>query len=188
MVVALGTVGGAACLTSRAQTPAEHPALEVPAPPDRVIPQVPPPEPTPVIEPVDDLPTGTKPASSTRTNNKPPARPPAQDPPKPENKPDPPATETPAPVQNPPPAPQLKLPENTDAGVMSRQIRDTIERTRRMLGQTDRTKLTALRQKAFDDAQLFIKQAEDAVNAKNFVFAKELADKAERLAKEVQNR
>ena len=186
LLIALSIAGGSACLTGRAQTEAERPALDVPAPPDRVVPQVPPPEPPlPAIEPVEDLSSGTKPSPPAR--NKPLAsKPPAQDPPKPESKPDPPVTETPPPA-TPPPAPQLKLPENADA--QSRTIRDTIERTRRMLGQTDRTKLSSRdRQKAFDDAQLFMKQAEDALNAKNLVFAKELADKAERLAKEVQNR
>jgi hypothetical protein len=186
VLVVLSTAGAAGCLTGRAQTEAERPALDVPAPPDRVVPHVPPPEPPlPAIEPVEDLSSGTKPAPPTR--NKPLAsKPAAQDPPKPESKPDPPVTETPPPA-TPPPAPQLKLPENADA--QSRTIRDTVERTRRMLGQTDRTKLSSRdRQKAFDDAQLFMKQAEDALNAKNLVFAKELADKAERLAKEVQNR
>lgn len=189
LLIGLSIVGGSACLTGRAQTEAERPALDVPAPPDRVVPQVPPPEPPlPAIEPVEDLSSGTKPAPPTR--NKPLAsRPAGQDPPpKPEVKPDPPATET-APPPATPPAPQLKLPENADPGVMSRTIRDTIERTRRMLGGTDRSKLSSKdRQKAFDDAHLFMKQAEDALNAKNLVFAKELADKAERLAKEVQNR
>lgn len=185
LLVVLGAAGGAGCITGRAQTPAERPALDVPAPPDRVVPQVPPPEPPlPAIEPVEDLGSGAKPAPPARS--KPPAKPP-QDPPKPESKPDPPATETPPPT-TPAPAPQLKLPENADPGVMSRTIRDTVERTRRMLGGTDRSKLTALRQKAFDDAQGFIKQAEDALNQKNLVFAKECAEKAERLAKEVQSR
>lgn len=186
--VVLCTAGAVGCLTGRAQTQTERPALDVPAPPDRVVPQVPPPEPPlPAIEPVEDLSSGTKPAPPAR--NKPLAsRPTGQDPPpKSEAKPDPPVTEATPPPATPPPAPQLKLPENADA--QSRTIRDTIERTRRMLGGTDRSKLSSRdRQKAFDDAQLFMKQAEDALNAKNLVFAKELADKAERLAKEVQNR
>lgn len=185
LLVVLGAAGGAGCITGRAQTPAERPALDVPAPPDRVVPHVPPPEPPlPAIEPVEDLGSGAKPTPPARS--KPPAKPP-QDQPKPESKPDPPVTETPPP-QNPAPAPQLKLPESADPGVMSRTIRDTVERTRRMLGGTDRSKLTALRQKAFDDAQGFMKQAEDALNQKNLVFAKECAEKAERLAKEVQTR
>ena len=52
VLVVLGTVGGAGCLTGRAATPAERPALEVPPPPDRVIPQVPAPEPVSGLVPV----------------------------------------------------------------------------------------------------------------------------------------
>ena len=187
LLVVLSTVAASACVTTRAQTPEDRPALEVPAPPERVIPQVPAPEPALLpVEPLDEL-IITKPSSPTRSN-KPPAKPPEG--PKPDtNKPD----VTPAPPTDPAPAPapvtpQLKLPENGDAGVLSRQIRDSVERTRRVLGQTERAKLTALRQKAFDDATGFVKQAEDALNAKNLVFAKEVAEKAERLAKELQNR
>ena len=44
------------------------------------------------------------------------------------------------------------------------------------------------RKKAYNDAKLFATQAEEAINAANLVFAKELADKAERLAKELQGR
>lgn len=176
----------AACITSRAQTPAERPALDVPKPPDRVIAQVPPPEPPPpAIEPVEDIPANIKPNSPTKTNK--PAPKPNQEPPKPDAK----AAETappvdPAAAQPQPVTPQLKLPEAGDAGVLSRQIRDMIERTRRVLGQTSRAKLPPLRQKAFDDASLFVKQAEDALNANNLVFAKELAEKAERLSKDLR--
>ena len=183
VLLALSVVGGTACLTTRAQTPADRPALDVPAPPERLVPQVPAPDPVaPPIEPVKDIPV--KPSSPTKP--KPPAKP--QESPTPEtNKP-----ETPPPADPPPAAqpatPQLKLPETADTGIISRQIRDTVERTRRVLGQTQRAKLTAVRQKAYDDAQLFVKQAEDALNLNNVALAKELAEKAERLAKEIQGR
>lgn len=185
VLVVLAAMSGAACLTGRAQTPAERPALDVPDPPARVVAQVPPPEPaTPTIDPVEDIPSGIKPSSPTRPNK--PAT--SKDAPKPEVKPDPPPpTEPPA---TPPPAatPQIRMPETGDAGVASRQLRDLVERIRRSLGQINRARLPSLRQKAFDDAMMFVKQAEDALNAKNLVFAKELADKAERLAKELQGR
>ena len=66
--------------------------------------------------------------------------------------------------------------------------RMSVERTRRSLGQINRASLPVLRQKAYDDAQSFVKQAEEQLNAKNLVFARELADKAERLAKELTGR
>lgn len=183
LLLALATAGGTACVTTRAATPADRPALDVPDPPARVVAQLPTPEPPlPVLEVVDELPAGTKPSSPTRTN-----KPAPKDPPKPEVKPDPPpTTEAPPPAQ--PPSPQLRMPEPGDAGAVSRQIRDIVERTRRSLGQINRASLTVLRQKAYDDAQLFVKQAEHELNAKNVVFAKELADKAERLAKELLGR
>ena len=183
LLIVLSVSGGTACLTTRAQTPADRPALDVPAPPERLVPQVPAPDPVvPTIEPVEDIPA--KPSSPTKP--KPQARP--QEAPKPEaNKPEaPPPTDPPPATQ--PAAPQLKLPETADAGVISRQIRDTVERTRRLLGRTQRASLTDVRQKAYDDAQLFVKQAEDALNVKNVALAKELAEKAERLAKEIQGR
>lgn len=181
VLLALATAGGAACVTTRAATPADRPALDVPDPPARVVAQLPTPEPPlPALEVVDELPT--KPSSPTRTN-----KPAPKDPPKPEAKPDPPpTTEAPPPVQ--PPAPQLRMPETGDAGAVSRQIRDIVERTRRSLGQINRASLNGRRQSAYDDAQLFLKQADDALNAKNLVFARELADKAERLAKELMGR
>ena len=185
LLVILGTVAGSACVTTRAQAPADRPALEVPAPPERVIPHVPAPEPVMLpVEPLEDI-TPAKPSSPTKPN-RPPSKP--AEGPKPDAKTEtpPPATD-PAPV-TPPATPQLKLPESGDAGVLSRQIRDTVERIRRVLGQTQRAKLTPVRQKAFDDATGFVKQAEDALNANNLVFAKEVAEKADRLAKELQGR
>jgi len=182
-LVLLAAAGGAACVTTRAQTPADRPALEVPAPPERMVPQVPAPEPVSLpIEPVEDIPV--KPSSPI----KPKPQPKQQEAPKADAaKPD--AT----PAAEPPPAPapatpQLKLPETGDAGVISRQIRDTIERTRRVLGQTQRGNLNSVRQKNYDEAQLFAKQAEEALNANNLALAKEFAEKAERLTKDIQNR
>ena len=179
LLLVLSAATGSACATGRAQAPMEHrPALEVPAPPDRVVPQVPAPEPVlPAIEPVEDITKDMKPSSPTKP--RPPA--PKQEQPKPEVKPEtPPPTDPPAAA--PPTTPQLMLPESGDAGVVSRQIRDMVERTRRVLGQTQRATLSAVRQKAYDDAQGFVKQAEDALDKKNLKFAMELADKAERLA------
>ena len=184
LLLALAITGGSACLTGRAQGPSDRPALDVPPPPERVVPHVPTPEPPlPSIEPVDDIPLGIKQSSPTKP--KPPARP--QETPKSDAKPETPPVTDPAP-QPQPAAPQLKLPENGDAGTLSRQIRDIVERTRRMLGVVNRATLQPIRQKNYDDAQSFVKQAEDALNTKNLVFAKEVAEKAERLAKDLQGR
>ena len=83
-------------------------------------------------------------------------------------------------------AARSRTPPQGDANAVSRQIRDSVERTRRMLDKIDYGPLSNDRKKAYDDAKLFATQAEDALKAANLVFAKELADKAERLAKELQ--
>lgn len=168
-----------ACATARAAAPREVPALDVPMPPPRVIVPLPPPEPPPV-EPVADLPGNSAP-SPTRPR---PQRQP--DTAKPEAKPEE-KTETP-PNAVAPPVPQLRMPDAGNATQVSQQIRDIVARTRATLDNIDYRTLTPPRQKAYDDAKLFLTQAEEALKTSNLVVAKELADKAERLAKELQGR
>ena len=132
-------------------------------------------------DPVEDLPSTSKPTSPTR-NTRPPAK-------EPQQKPDP-KPETPPPATDPVPAqPQtspLRLPQTGDGTAVSRQVTDIIERTRRTLNGIDYGPLSNVRKKAYDDAKRFAQEAEDALKQSNLVFAKELADKAERLAKEIQ--
>jgi hypothetical protein len=181
LLVALAAIGGSGCATTRAETPRERPALDVPPPPPRVITPLPVfPEP-PAPEPVSDLP-----GSSTQTPARP--RPLRQaEAPKVEAKP-----EEAKPAETVPPTapvPQLRMPE-TDPTQLTVQIRDIIDRTRKVLRGIDYGPLSNARKKAYDDANMFAKQAEDALKAEppNLVFAKELADKAERLARELQGR
>ena len=68
------------------------------------------------------------------------------------------------------------------------QVRDTIARTRAVLEKIDYGPLSETRKKQYDDAKLFANQAEQELKSSNLVAAKELADKAERLAKELQGR
>lgn len=183
-LIAVAALGGAACTTTRAATPVERPALEVPPAPPRVIVPMPAPDAPPVLEPVEDLPVVTGDRSPTKPR-------PQRDKPDP-NKPADPKVEPPVepPVQPPPhqPAPQLRL-ENPNGAQTSAQIRDTINRAKAILEKIERNSLTTEpRRKAYDDAKLFAQQAEDAIKNANFVFAKELADKAERFAKELQVR
>src|SRR5688572_21759896 len=185
LLVALSTVAASGCITARAQSPADRPALEVPMPPSRTIPQVPAPEPSPMPEPVEDLPSANKPTSPVR-NNRPTA---SRDKDKEVAKPDPKPETTPPPVDpvpEKPQAPPLRMPQTGDSGAVARQVTDIVERTRRTLTGIDYGRLNSDRKKAYDDAKLFAQQAEDALKLSNVVFAKELADKAERLAKELQ--
>lgn len=172
-------VGGAACRTARAAEPIERPALEVPPPPPRVIVPLPGPNAQPRLEPVEELPA---------LPDKSPTRPrPQREKPTDPNKPDPKteqveaATPPPAPV-----APPVRL-ENPNSAQLATQVRDTLSRARSIFEGIDRNSLTTEpRRRAYDDARLFIQQADEAVQKSNFVAAKEYADKAERLVSSIK--
>lgn len=172
-----------ACVTTTGEPVVQRPPLDVPPAPPRIITPLPLPEPPPVEIPPEDTETVAKPPAPSKP------RPPATN--KPEAKPvEPPPVEpppVPAPVPTAPP-PTLSTPPQGDANALTRQIRDSIERTRRALEKIDYGTQSRERKKAYDDAKLFATQAEEAIKETNLVFAKELADKAERLAKELQSR
>ena len=174
-----------ACVTTQGQTVLQRPPLDVPAAPPRVIAPLPPPEAPPVEEPPAEDPTGGKPLPPPKPKPPANAKPVTEKPAEP-----PPLDPIPAPVTTPPapPTPTLSTPPPGDAGAVSKQIRDSIDRTRKALDGIDYRPLSNVRKKAYDDAKLFATQADDALKVNNLVFAKELADKAERLAKELQGR
>ena len=181
--VLVALVASSACATTHGEPVIERPALEVPPPPPRIIAPLPVPE-LPAQEPPVEDPAETKPATPSKPRPQP-------QPPKPEVKPDAPVDPLPPPVTPPPtapPQPTLSTPPQGDATAIARQIRDSIDRTRRALEKVNYGTLSNDRKKAYDDAKLFATQADDALKANNLVFAKELADKAERLAKELQGR
>jgi hypothetical protein len=181
LLVGVMATAAAGCATTRAETPLERPALDVPMPPPRMIVPLPPPE-TPLPDPVQPLPDASVPA---------PARPrPTRDKEtaKPEAKPEETKPVDPAPAAVPAPVPPLRIPEGGDPAQLSGQIAGIINRTLETLKGIDYRTLQKPRQKAYDDAKQFATQAEEALKANNLVYAKELADKAERLAKELQGR
>jgi outer membrane biosynthesis protein TonB len=172
----------ASCKTTRALArPIEQPALDVPPVPPRVVEPAPVEAPPP--EPVPDLP----PAPVAPPRQRPPARENTQrEQAKPEAKPEAPPAE-PAPA-TPPPAtvPPLRTASAGDA--TEQEIRQMLSRAEGTLKQVDYGKLNEVRQKAYQDVQLFIKQADAALNEKNLVFARKLAEKAETMAKELLGR
>ena len=175
----------AGCATTRAQTPTARPALEVPPVPPRVIEPAPAPVP-PLPEPVvSDLPTPPPPTAKPR----PPRDTPARDTQKPEPKP----TETPTPEQTTgnaqpaaPPVAPLRTARSGDGAQAERQIRDTLGRANGILARVDYRKLTPERKKAYDQAKQFIEGSEAFLKESNFEAARELADKAETFAKQLQ--
>lgn len=147
----------AGCGKVQAQVPGPAPALAPPAPPSRlVIPsQIPDPAPV-VVDP--ETPTVTPPPA--RATNRPPAgtppAPPASDP--------------------------LVLRTNSNVAELERQTRTSLSRAQRDLGAMKREELGADGRTQYDEVRRFIRSSEEALKVKNYVFAKQLADKAALLA------
>ena len=175
-------LAGAGCTTTRAAAPVERPSLEVPAPPPRVVVPLPPRQPN-QLEPVENLgpapPSFPKPRPQRENTT-----------PKVEPKPEDPKPVEPPPVSPPvqqPAAPQLRLPENSGSPQVS-QIVEVIGRARAILNKVTFEPLAAAAKKAYRESQMFATQAEDALKANNLALAKEFAEKAERLANQLQGR
>jgi outer membrane biosynthesis protein TonB len=185
LLIAIGCLAGsAACASAQAKSPADRPNLEVPQVPPRVIEarvvEPPPPEPVEELPPVAQLPP------QRRTT--PPPRDTAKVEPKPQEQA--PAAEQAAPAAAPvaPPVPQLRTPSTVDGAEATRQIHDVIERAKKGLAAIDSSRLSTERRNQYEQAKLMVTQSEDALKGSNFEFARNLADKADRLAKELQGR
>lgn len=173
-----------ACTVTKAAMPIERPALDVPPAPPRVIEPAPAPE-LPNPEPVPPLPD--KPPAAT-SKPRPIARDTTKDPQKPDTaKPDPPPVEPPPPAPTSQP-PAVRPPATADAAAADRRIRDILGRTEDILRNIDYQRLKPERQAAYNQAKSHIEGADVALKALNFDLAKELADKADKLAKELQTR
>ena len=173
----------AACASAQAKAPADRPTLEVPAPPTRTI--EPTPRPEPVVEPVPDLPPAAPPTTprprASAANREPVRTEPKPEAPPPEAAP----TSAPAPVAAPP---QLRTPATADGAEADRQVRTVIENARRTLGSIDYRQLSKARQKEYNDAGRLIAQAEDHLKTSSFELARNLAEKADGIAKELKGR
>ena len=161
--------------------------MSVPPPPPRVVEPSPTPEPT-NPQPVADLP----PAPPSR-----PARPATREkeqPKAPETKP--PET-APEPVPPPPTAPAaapaagaspLRTPQTANDSDAARNVRVTIDRARNLLGSVNFGLLSDERKKAYNDAKMFLDQADAALGQGNYVFAQGVASKGEALARELSGK
>lgn len=183
LLLAPGLVSATACKTARAATPVERPNLDVPPPPPRVIEPVPPVE-TPQFEPIAELPAATPTGGTSRPR---PQRDPATA--KPETKPEPPPVEPPPPTPPPPANPtQLRAPGLASGPETAGEIKQILDRANGILKGIDYGKLPKPRQASYDTAKRFADEGEKELKSANYVLAKELAEKAERLAKELQTR
>jgi hypothetical protein len=156
-----------ACVRAQAKTPAAAPSLATPEPPDRVIVAVPEPEPEPA-------PPAAPPVSPPRSQN-PVATPRASE------RPAPPVSSAAPPP--PPQAPPSRVLQTTaDPTQAEKQTRTLLAKAQGDLDRAAARPLNANSKVQADAARGFIRQAEEALQAKNFVLARELADKAVALA------
>lgn len=171
----------AACATVKAKAPADRPTLEVPMPPGKVI------EPMPHQEPATPEPVGEQPVAAPA--NPRPAKPPVREPVRTDPKPELPVVEAvPPPVTPAAPTPQLRTPGTADGAEALRQVREILDRANKTLASIDYRQLSKARGGQYDTAKRLIAQSEDALKASNFDIARNLADKADRIAKELQTR
>ena len=182
LLLACAAAGGAACKTTSAAAPMDRPNLEVPPPPPRLIEPPPPLEPPPT-EPLTEAPASMPAGGTSRPR---PLRDPGVS--RPETKPETPpetAPATPPPVATPP---QLRAPGLASGPETAGEIRGILDRANGTLNTIDYRKLTRLQQTNYDTAKRFADEGEKELKAANYVLAKELAEKAERLARELQTR
>ena len=155
LIVALG--GSTACATLHARTKPDGPPLDTPAPPPRA------------IVPAE---VGTQapvaPAVRRSTQEAPPASAPA----------------TAIAPASPPPADASTrtLQTTANSGEAEQKVRALLTNAARDLSRIDYRRLGADARSQYDFAKRFSEQAEDAMRARNFVFAEQLADKAASLA------
>jgi hypothetical protein len=86
------------------------------------------------------------------------------------------------------PVPQLRTPATADVAAADRRIRDSLKNTQSTLNTIDYKQLKPERQSAYNQAKSSMEGAEAALKVQNFELAKEMADKAEKLARELQTR
>jgi hypothetical protein len=155
---------------AQVRTEAEIPQLDPPPPPPRVVAvYAPEPEPIPLAPAVEPAP---------------PVRPPSRPAP-PQQKPEP-TTAAPDPAESvarPPTGPSLTLtPTPGSESQTVAAIRDLLGKATRDLSRVNSASLNNDGRTQYDTARRFIQQAEDALRARNIVFAGKLADKAATMA------
>lgn len=174
LLAVCAALASAACGGAAAQVilPSSGPLAVPPAPSHVVVPAEPEPTPVPVIETptTQSLTPVTSGAGNARTREVPPPRPtapPAQ----------PPATQPATPPTTPTP-----LPAAPNQGELEQQARSLVASADQTLDKIDYKALNADGRAQFDTAKRFVKQADDALKARNIVYAWQLANKANTIA------
>src|SRR6516164_3503987 len=170
-------VTATACSRVHAKTApanAPNPALNVPSPPPHDVEATETEAPPPISLPEE--PARNAPGRSRRP-----------EPAKPETPP-PPVPEQPKPEEPSRPSAPLQTMPTTAEGDMERQIRATVQRANADLNRIDYRALNKDARIQYDTAKRFIRQADDAIRAKNLLFAKNLAEKAATHAAQLSSR
>jgi outer membrane biosynthesis protein TonB len=182
LLFCLAAVPLAGCTHAQAKSTPDMPPLNMPAPPPRDVEpsdvEVPPPLPL-VAEPAHNPPARPRPTPAPRTEPKP-------EPPKPEQPP----AEPPKPAEEPIIRPPTIL-QTTPAAVegeVERSIRASLQRASADLNRIDYRALNADARTQYDTAKRWVRQADEAIRAKNLVFAKSIAEKAATIAAQLAGR
>jgi hypothetical protein len=177
-------LAAAGCAKARASALPSGPALETPLPPPRIVSS--PIESEPIVTAVPPI---EAPGPRTTPNA------PRAAAPRPERiEPPPVATANPVPVPPPPaPPPPVEEPARTlqttaNAGQVEQRVRGLMANATRDLGRIDYRALGVDAQAQYDIAKRFTEQAEEALKARNLLFAEQLADKAAALAAQLLKR
>lgn len=178
----LTTTAVVACAHGQAKTVAELPPLDMPSPPPRVV-EAAEPQPPAVVSLPDE------PRSTIRTRPSPPARVDTQKPAEPP-KTDVIVAETPKPADEPPKTPPttLQTTPTQREGEVERRVRILIAQAMNDLNRVNYQALNADARNQYETAKRYATQAEDALRARNLVFAGNLADKAAALAAQLLGR
>ena len=185
LVAILFVLGGStACATLHARAQPDGPPLETPAaPPKTIVPAdagtTAAPTPAAAVPPPASAPA--PPAATAPAVAAPPTRRATQEAPPPASAPAKPDGGTPA------DAAASRTLQTTRSGEVEQRVRALLANAARDLGRIDYRKLGADARSQYDFAKRFSQQADDAMRAKNFVFAEQLASKAASLAALLQN-
>ena len=170
------------CAKLHARHTPETPPLDMPSPPPRVVEspdtELPPPVPLP------EEPAHHPSAGQRRVTPQPRPEQAKPEPPKPDATAAPPQAEPPKLPEEPakPPATTLQtIPAGAEAEV-ERVIRQQLAKASSDLGRVDYRALNPEGRTQYDTAKGLVRQAEDALRARNLVFARSLSDKAAGLA------
>ena len=177
------TAGGCSRLSARS-APEPPPPLDVPAPPPRVVEALGTDSPAPGT--LVDAPTSTAPSS-----RRPPPRVEAPKPePKPVEPPPIPVAEVPPPPTEPAkPATTLQTTPPEREAALEQEIRLKMEIAAKTLSSIDYDKkLSRGEKQQYDQVKSFLARAEKAIGEKNLVFARQLAENAEKMAAQLSGR